>query len=188
MLPLSVSNPSKFDPQDLSVKNPSISDKKPVLIDTLFDNCDYDFEQVSSVIDPILTVQKRCQMTSLYVQGVITNQSTFLATNLNPSQETCLTQRGCNWLLGSSPNCAIAVPHQEVSRCHAVIGYSNDLGFYLTDIGSDTGTRVNRGLLAPLERRALRDGDIVELGKLWIEFFINFCGQIEPQKEDETRY
>ena len=188
MLPLSASNPSKLAPQALSFKNPHRSDKKPVLIDTLFDNCDYDFEQVSSVIDPILTVQNRCQLTSLYIQGVITKQSTFLATNLNPSQETCLTQSGCNWLLGSSLNCAISIPHQEVSRCHAVIGYSTDLGFYITDVGSDTGTRVNRGLLAPLERRALRDGDIVELGKLWIEFFINFCGQLESQKEDETRY
>ena len=188
MLPLSVSNASKLAPQALSVKNPLLSDEKPVLIDTLFDNCDYDFEQVSSVIDPILTVQKRCQITSLYVQGVITKQSTFLANNLHPTQETCLTQRGSNWLVGSSPNCAIAIPHQEVSRCHAVIGYSTDLGFYITDVGSDTGTRVNRGLLSPLERRALRDGDIIELGKLWIEFFINFCGQIQPSKEDETRY
>lgn len=188
MLPLSVSNSSKLAPQALSFKNPYLLDKKPVLIDTLFDNCDYDFEQVSSVIDPILTVQNRCQMTSLYIQGVITKQSTFLATNLNPSQETRLTQSACNWLVGSSPNCAISIPHKEVSRCHAVIGYSNDLGFYITDVGSETGTRVNRGLLAPLERRALRDGDIVELGKLWIEFFINLCGQIEPQEEDETRY
>ena len=185
---LSASNRSKLAPQTLSPENPSLSDNKPVLIDTLFDNCDYDFEQVSSVIDPILTVQSRCQTTSLYVQGVITKKSIFLASNLNSSQETCLTQRGFNWLLGSSPNCAIAIPHPGVSRCHAVIGYCNDLGFYITDIGSDTGTWVNRGLLAPLERRALRDGDIVELGKVWIEFFINFCGQIEPQKEDETRY
>lgn len=188
MLPLSASNASELVHQALSFKNPYLSDKKPVLIDTLFDNCDYDFEQVSSVIDPILTVQSRCQTTSLYIQGVITQQSTFLATNLNLSQETRLTQRGCNWLLGSSPNCAIPIPHNGVDRCHAVVGYSNDLGFYITDIGSETGTRVNRGLLSPLERRALRDGDIIELGGLWVEFFINLCGQLEPLQEDETRY
>ncbi|MEO0532268.1 MAG: FHA domain-containing protein [Cyanobacteria bacterium P01_A01_bin.123] len=159
-----------------------------MLLDQIFESCDYDLDQINQVIDPVLSAQQRCQLTTLYVHGVVIEQRVFLSTNLNQSQEIMVLPSAANWLMGSSPHCPIAIDHREVDRCHAVLGYLTDIGFYIADVGSQTGTRVNRCLLAPLQRRSLRNGDLIELGQLCIEFFIDRVGQPAVIDEDETHY
>ncbi|MEM8543518.1 MAG: FHA domain-containing protein [Cyanobacteria bacterium P01_H01_bin.119] len=160
----------------------------PMLLNQLFEACRFNFYQVNQAIDPILSAQSRCQLTTLYIQGITVEQRLLLATNLNPNQDIQVLSGAANWLIGNSPNCAIAVQHQAVSRCHAVLGYATDLGFYITDVGSEAGTYVNRRLLGALQRRSLRDGDLIELGHLRIEFLIDRIGQPVEPNEDETRH
>lgn len=169
-------------------KNQPLVQQNTMLLDQIFASCDYDFDHINQVIDPVLSAQQRCQLTTLYVQGVTVNQRIFLATNLNPDQEIMVLPNVSNWLIGSSPNCSIFVGHDDVDRCHAVLGYLSDIGFYIADVGSQTGTRINRHPLVPLERRALVNGDLIELGRLRVEFFVDYVGQARIANEEETRH
>ncbi len=68
-----------------------------------------------------------------------------------------------DWLVigrGRSADLVIAEP--TISRAHAAIGYE-PAGFYLQDLGSTNGTKVN-GQRSPLAR--LKDGDDLQLGRL----------------------
>ncbi|NEQ33464.1 MAG: FHA domain-containing protein [Leptolyngbya sp. SIO4C5] len=156
-----------------SIRDIAASQQDPVLLDALFHNCNYDFEQVSTILDPVLSAPAACQLTSLYLQGIVVQQSAFLVTNLNPRQVITVLPKSANWLLGRSSSCAVTIDHAEVSRCHAAIGFAYGQGFYLTDVGSDRGTWLNRHRLDALERRALKHGDLLEFGSLRIEFFIS---------------
>jgi len=51
-----------------------------------------------------------------------------------------------------------------VSRNHACIEQEGEY-FYLTDLDSRNGTRLNGRKLAPYERERLQDGDAIELGR-----------------------
>ncbi|HEY9878382.1 MAG TPA: FHA domain-containing protein [Leptolyngbyaceae cyanobacterium] len=157
------------------------------VLETLFQNFDFDLEQVSDTIDPILTAQSRCEITSLYIQGIVSNGTAFLCTNINTQHAINVTSRNSSWLIGQSPQCAIAVPHNEISLCHAAISYQPGRGFFIADVGSNSGTWVNRRLLAPHQRRFLQDGDLIELGCLQIEFFLESFGASRSSKEDETQ-
>jgi pSer/pThr/pTyr-binding forkhead associated (FHA) protein len=61
---------------------------------------------------------------------------------------------------GRSADLAIAEP--TISRAHAAIGYGEE-GFFVQDLGSTNGTRVNGKREAQVP---LHDGDEVQLGKL----------------------
>ncbi|HEY9736871.1 MAG TPA: FHA domain-containing protein, partial [Trichocoleus sp.] len=156
------------------------------VLETLFHNFDFDLEQVSSTIDPILTAQSRCEVTSLYIQGIVSGSTAFLSTNINDQQVIQVTSRSSSWLIGQSPRCSVAVPHDDVSPCHAAIGYQPDRGFFITDLGSTGGTWVNRRQLQPHQRRTLYDGDLVELGSLRVEFFVEVFSPFTAALEDET--
>ncbi len=145
--------------------NPSISK-------SLMAELDHDLDQVSTIVEPILNARKRCGVTVYYIQAVTTGKTAFLTTNLPEVQETFVTDIASNWLLGRSLNCAIAVPHTSISRCHAVVGHCPNNGFYIMDVGSCNGTFVNRRRLPALERRVLQDGDLISLSSLQVEFFV----------------
>ena len=68
-----------------------------------------------------------------------------------------------DWMVigrGRSADLVIAEP--TISRAHAAIGCDAE-GFFLQDLGSTNGTKVN-GQRSPLAR--LKDGDDLQLGKL----------------------
>jgi pSer/pThr/pTyr-binding forkhead associated (FHA) protein len=68
-----------------------------------------------------------------------------------------------DWMVigrGRSADLVIAEP--TISRAHAAIGYDGD-GFFMQDLGSTNGTRVNGRREA---RVPLSDGDALQLGKL----------------------
>lgn len=119
----------------------------------------------------ILDVRKRCQLSSYYIQAITSGQKTFLSTNLI-CKAVQVTPVALAWSIGRNSNCAIAIRHRSISRCHAMIGQYAENSFYIADLGSSNGTWLNRRRLASMERRSLRDGDMIRLGSLDLEFFI----------------
>jgi FHA domain len=101
---------------------------------------------------------------SYYIQAAQHNLS-----SVDAAQVTALSS---TWLIGRSRNCAIVVHDRSVSRCHAVVGYDVQQGFYLMDVGSSNGTYLNQKRLSVLKRYSLRDGDVIMLCNLQFEFFI----------------
>ena len=68
--------------------------------------------------------------------------------------------------LGRSADCAICIPHRSLSRVHARLE-RREGRFTITDLESKNGVRVNG---EPVDRRALRDGDRVQLGDVVLRF------------------
>jgi pSer/pThr/pTyr-binding forkhead associated (FHA) protein len=66
----------------------------------------------------------------------------------------------------------VVVQDRSVSRCHAVVGYDMQQGFYIMDVGSSNGTCLNATRLAVLKRYPLKDGDVIAMCNLNVEFFI----------------
>ncbi len=97
----------------------------------------------------------------------------FLTTNLSDHQTAHVTEAASGWLIGRSPNCAIAVEDPSISRRHAVIGHRPNQGFYIIDVGSSNGTFVNDSRLIAMEQCLLNDGDIIKLSNTCVEFFVS---------------
>lgn len=135
----------------------------------------HDLQKVSTLIEPFLKAKSRCQVAPFYVQAITAGSTTFLTTNLaKPQQELRVSSAASSWLVGRSSACAIAILEPTVSRCHAVIGHYSGTEFYIMDMGSSNGTRVNRRRLAQLERQPLKDGDLIEFGCIRVEFFVAY--------------
>lgn len=165
MLNLKLSNYSDGRAINFLKQNPSISQ-------TLIAEAGEDFSRVTTLIEPILNAPSRCEISSYYIQAVTTGRTAFLTTNLPDINKTHVTEIGSGWLIGRSPNCAIALEELSISRCHAVIGHRPNRGFYIIDVGSSNGTFVNGCRLATLKQRFLKDGDLIELSHTRIEFFV----------------
>ena len=74
--------------------------------------------------------------------------------------EVCVDR---DWLVvgrGRSADLVLAEP--TISRSHAAIGFDAQ-GFFVQDLGSTNGTMVNGG---KAERTLLKDGDVIQMGKL----------------------
>jgi len=143
----------------------------PAISRSLLLDCGHDIDKISTLVEPILEAPQRCS-TSYYIQAVTTGRTAFLTTNLSSPDQTQLTAIASTWLIGRSRNCAIALPHPSVSRCHAVIGHSAAEGFYLMDVGSSNGTFLQGQRLPVLERRSLEDGDAISFSHIQVEFFV----------------
>lgn len=59
---------------------------------------------------------------------------------------------------------SLAAEPKIISRRHAQIEQEGDR-FYLTDLGSTNGTRLNNERLTPREKKPLWDGDVIEFGR-----------------------
>lgn len=121
--------------------------------------------------DPVSTIH-RPEGLSYYIQAAQHNHRAFLTTNLCHGDTAFVTALSSTWLIGRSRNCAVVVHDRSVSRCHAVVGYDVQQGFYLMDVGSSNGTYLNSKRLSVLKRYALIDGDVITLCNLQFEFFI----------------
>jgi hypothetical protein len=176
-------NPSPF-PSDRS-SDPSfrLLEQQPSLSDSLLSEYEYDLEEVSAIMDPVLKAPQRCQRSKRYIQAVTAGCVAFLATNSIEPHITEVTPVSSSWLIGRSRVCAIQVPHRSVSRCHAVIGHYPS-GFYITDLGSLNGTWVNEQRLTPADRTALEDGDLIQFGAVQIEFFLSARGKMMGEAEE----
>jgi hypothetical protein len=160
--------------------------QNPTLSTYLLEVCEQDFDQVTLLIQPILQAPQRCEFSNYYIQAVVSDRMTFLATNLFQEHSIQVTAIASNWLLGRSTSCAIFIPNSTVSRRHAVIGYNHEDGFYITDVGSRNSSKLNRRHLTPLERYLLQDGDLVQLGAVKLEFFVSAAKAVKPIGHDIT--
>ena len=71
-----------------------------------------------------------------------------------------------NWMvIGRGRSADIVIAEPTISRAHAVIG-CDDAGFFVQDMGSTNGTRVNGERAS---KRQLADRDEVLLGKLLLQ-------------------
>jgi hypothetical protein len=143
----------------------------------------HNLSQVVTLIQPVLEAPDRCEISSLYIQAVSTGRVAFLTTNLLESCTTHVTDSGSSWLMGRDLACAITIQNSSISRCHAVIAHCPERGFSIMDVGSSNGTFVNRRRLRSQDPRFLRDGDLIELSNLRIEFFVSGCTQAVSLQE-----
>jgi pSer/pThr/pTyr-binding forkhead associated (FHA) protein len=68
-----------------------------------------------------------------------------------------------DWLvIGRGRGADVVLAEPTISRAHAAIGFEED-AFFVQDLGSTNGTLVNG---TREEKRALADGDEIQMGKL----------------------
>lgn len=155
-------------------------EENTLFLRSLFANCDGDVEQVTAIVEPILNAPKRCEVAPYYIQAVNTGRATFLVTNLTQGQAVQIVNSASTWSIGRRSDCSIAIVDRCISRQHAVIEHDLGRDFHIMDIGSSNGTKINHVQLKPLERYNLRDGDLLELGFVLVEFFIATCQETAP--------
>jgi FHA domain len=158
-------------PNGVDIEAVTLLSQNPRLSDLLA-KCNEDPAKVTTFLEPILNAAKRCEIAPYYIQAITTSQTTFLVTNLSVSESLAVIDSAASWLLGRSPSSAIAIANACISRQHAAIGHIRGKDFYITDVGSRNGTWVNCRRLSHLERCLLRDGDLIQIGPLKIEFFV----------------
>lgn len=67
-------------------------------------------------------------------------------------------------VIGRGRKADLALAEATISRAHAAVGFDNE-GFFVEDLGSTNGTRVNGARIA---RRRLENDDEIQMGKLII--------------------
>lgn len=86
-------------------------------------------------------------------------------------------------LIGRDRECEIQIPLSEVSRVHAKIFKANDQWF-IKDLDSASGTKVNDQALAPQSDHLLAQGDVIEIAHATITFsLIDHAGALENTEE-----
>ena len=71
-----------------------------------------------------------------------------------------------DWMvLGRGRGADVVIAESTISRAHVAIGYDEE-GFFMQDLGSRNGTRVNG---EPGARARLSDGDQLQLGMLQLQ-------------------
>jgi pSer/pThr/pTyr-binding forkhead associated (FHA) protein len=164
-------------PISLNVRAQNFLDCHPDLSRSLLADCATDLNRVVTIIEPALDADQRFAATTLYIQAITTGRTAFLTTNVSNepvsnAQSPQVSGIGSTWLIGRNASCELMIPRSAVSRCHAVVGFVASQGFYIMDLGSKNGTSVNRRRLVPRKQRFLRDGDLIEISRMEIEFFI----------------
>lgn len=149
-------------------------EKNTSFIRSLVDNCRHDIGQLTNIIEPILNAPKRCELAPFYIQAINTGKSTFLVTNLSHAETLQIVDGSQEWTVGRSKlKCSIPISELSISRCHAILGHESGNSFFVQDVGSRNGTKVNDNRLSILEPHSLKDGDLIEFGLVKVEFFIN---------------
>ncbi|MFB2835710.1 FHA domain-containing protein [Floridanema evergladense] len=148
-------------------------EKSTSFLRSLVANCRHDIEELTTVMEPILNAPKRCEVAPFYIQAVSTGKSTFLVTNLSHAETVQIVDCAEQWLIGrSKSDCAIAIPDLSISRCHAILSHEAGNNFFIRDVGSRNGTKVNDKRLMSLDSCLLQDGDLIEFGLIQVEFFL----------------
>ena len=86
--------------------------------------------------------------------------------------EPTLTFDGHRVVVGRGPSCDVRLPDPSVSQRHAVIRAKGG-EYQVLDEGSTNGTWVGGVSLAPKAPRTLRSGDLLRVGRVWIEVRID---------------
>src|SRR5947209_3980267 len=83
-------------------------------------------------------------------------------------------------VIGRAPDCDVAVHDILLSRKHCLLEQSGD-GWAIIDLDSKNGTFVNG---SKVDVQALRDGDVVEIGKLEVSYH---SGTLIPRPDGARR-
>jgi len=86
--------------------------------------------------------------------------------------EPTLTFDGHRVVIGRGPSCDVRLPDPSVSQRHALIRAQGG-DYQVLDEGSTNGTWVGGVSLAPKAPRTLRSGDLLRVGRVWIEVRID---------------
>ena len=86
--------------------------------------------------------------------------------------EPTLTFDGHRVVVGRGPSCDVRLPDPSVSQRHALIRAQGG-DYQVLDEGSTNGTWVGGVSLAPKAPRTLRSGDLLRVGRVWIEVRID---------------
>jgi pSer/pThr/pTyr-binding forkhead associated (FHA) protein len=89
-----------------------------------------------------------------------------------PSSPPSLTFDGARTVIGRGAGCEVRLPDPSVSQRHATIRVEGS-GYALVDEGSTNGTFVGDVRLTPHVPRTLRHGDVLRVGRVWLEVRIN---------------
>ncbi len=87
-------------------------------------------------------------------------------------REPSLTFDASRVVIGRGPSCDVRLPDASVSLRHAVLK-ANGAEYQILDEGSTNGTWVGGVRLSPKAPRAVRTGDIVRVGRVYIEVRID---------------
>ncbi len=87
--------------------------------------------------------------------------------------------------IGRGSGCELRLPHHSMSEQHAVLR-PLDGEWTLTDEASRNGTWVNGVRLTPKAKRAVRDGDLVRVGGVWLELRLD-RGAVDARVNRSTR-
>jgi pSer/pThr/pTyr-binding forkhead associated (FHA) protein len=96
-----------------------------------------------------------------------------------PSQAPALTFDGGRVVIGRGQGCDVRLPDPSVSQRHAIIRVEGGK-HSLIDEGSTNGTFVGGVRLSPHAPRVLRTGDLIRVGRVWLEARID---QTPPTRE-----
>ena len=83
-------------------------------------------------------------------------------------------------MIGRHPQNDLVLDNQVVSRHHALVVSRNDR-VYVVDLCSTNGTLVNG---AQVHRRALRDGDVIEVGYFRLRYCQPYDARVPTADED----
>jgi pSer/pThr/pTyr-binding forkhead associated (FHA) protein len=79
-----------------------------------------------------------------------------------------LTFDGPRIVIGRGVGCEVRLPDPSVSHRHATVR-ANGPSYQLVDEGSTNGTFVGGVRLAPQTPRAVKSGDLIRVGRVWLE-------------------
>ena len=80
----------------------------------------------------------------------------------NTTDDEVLRLEGSLWVAGRDPDCEIRVDSPHISRKHFELARTQD-GYFLTDLGSANGTKVNGQRLAEHEPTRIESGDEIRV-------------------------
>ena len=83
-----------------------------------------------------------------------------------------LTFDGTRVVIGRGLGCEVRLPDPSVSQRHATVR-ADGPDYTLVDEGSTNGTFVGEARLVPRAPRTLRNGDVVRVGRVWLEVKID---------------
>lgn len=89
----------------------------------------------------------------------------------NTADDEVLKLEGQLWTAGREPDCEIFVDSPHVSRRHFEISRSQQ-GYFLTDLGSSNGTKVNGSRLTAHEPTKIESGDEIQVMSIRMHFEI----------------
>ncbi|MBZ4335773.1 FHA domain-containing protein [Corallococcus sp. AS-1-12] len=87
--------------------------------------------------------------------------------------------------LGRDKTCQVVLPQQAVSRNHARISQEGTL-YFLEDLGSAYGTKINGKTLPKGEKELLRNGDVIAIAQYDVRF--DKVVEIAPDVSDKTSF